>query len=153
MIIQKKHKRCYLFFGFAILFIIVFYIIWNNMKPYGPWMDQAAEVTIDWYDYQGIKHQGQLSNSEKLDLNTKLEGINEKHKLLFLPESRAGELSYNIYYYGTKEVQYTVKSSGNLIVQNMNFPYQRSAWKISQEKTDEMIEYIKNIGLHRSSTM
>lgn len=115
------------------------------MKPYGPWLDQAAEVKIEWYDYQGIKHQGQLSNSEKLDLNTKLEEINEKHKLLFLPESRTGELSYNIYYYGTKEVQYTIKSSGNFIVQSMNFPYQRSVWKVSQEKTVEMIEYIKSI--------
>lgn len=145
MKILKKYKRCYLVFGFVILLFIVLYIIWNNMKPYGSWLDQAAEVKIEWYDYQGIKHQGQLSNSEKLDLNAKLEGINEKHKLLFLPESRTGELSYNIYYYGTKEVQYTIKSSGNFMVQSINFPYQRSVWKVGQEKTDEMIEYIKSI--------
>lgn len=44
-------------------------------------MDQAAVVKIDWYDYKGIKQKGQLSNLEKLDLNTKLEGINEKYKL------------------------------------------------------------------------
>ena len=48
-------------------------------------------------------------------------------------------------YYGTKDVQYTVKSSGKLIVQGMRFPYQRSVWKVSQEETDDMIEYIKSI--------
>lgn len=145
MRILKKYGRCYPVFGFIILFFIVLYMIWNNMKPYGSWLDQAAVVKIDWYDYKGIKHQGQLSNLEKLDLNTKLEGINEKHKLLFLPDSRTGEVSYNIYYYGTKDVQYTVKSSGKLIVQSMRFPYQRSVWKVSQEETDDMIEYIKSI--------
>lgn len=145
MKITRKRRHCYLFCGFIILFFIIFYIIWNNMKPYGPWMDQATEIKIEWYDYQGIKHQGQLSSSEKLNLNTKLEAINEKHKLFFLPESRTGELSYNIYYYGIKEVQYTIKSSGILIVQSMSFPYQRSAWKVDQEKTDEMIGYIKSL--------
>ena len=48
-------------------------------------------------------------------------------------------------YYGTKDVQYTVKISGKLIVQSMRFPYQRSVWKVSQEETDGMIEYIKSI--------
>ena len=46
----------------------------ENSKKYGSWMDQAAVVKIDWYDYKGIKHQGQLSNLEKLDLNTKVRG-------------------------------------------------------------------------------
>ena len=54
-------------------------------------------------------------------------------------------MSYNIYYYGTKDVQYTVKSSGKLIVQGMRFPYQRSVWKVSQEETDDLIEYIRSI--------
>lgn len=51
------------------------------LKKYRSWMDQAAVVKIDWYDYKGIKQKGQLSNLEKLDLNTKLDGINEKYKL------------------------------------------------------------------------
>ncbi len=143
MKIFKKPRFYYFVFGFVILFII-FYIIWNNMNPSGAWMTQTDEIRIEWYDYQGIKHQSQLSNTEKLNLNTKLVGI-EKHKLLFMPKPRTGELSYNIYYYGTKDVQYTIKSSGNFIVQNMNFPYQRSAWKVNQKNTDEMIEYIKKL--------
>ena len=48
-------------------------------------------------------------------------------------------------YYGSKDVRYTVKSSGKLIVQSMRFPYQRSVWKVSQDETDDMIEYIKSI--------
>lgn len=27
----------------------------------------------------------------------------------------------------------------------MSFPYQRSAWKVDKEKTDEIIEYIKSL--------
>lgn len=48
-----------------------------------------------------LKYQGQLSNSEKLNINTKLEAINEKQKY--------------IYYYGIKKVQYTIKTQGTLL--------------------------------------
>jgi len=72
-----------------------------------------------------------------------------KRKLFTSPETRAGEINYSIYCYGVKEVQYTVKGSGIIIVQIMNFPYQYSIWKINQEKTDEIINYIKDINNKR----
>jgi hypothetical protein len=96
-------------------------------------------------DYQGIQHSEKLSDSEKAGLVNQLENISEKHKLFYPPQSRAGELNYNIYCYGVKKVHYTVKSSGIVIVQNMNFPYQYSIWNINQESITELINYIKNV--------
>ena len=59
------------------------------------------------------------------------------------PESRTG-ISYNIYCNGIKDVQYTIKNSEIIVVQNMNFPYQYSIWNINQEKVNEIIKYIEN---------
>lgn len=122
------------------------------MSLNGDWIIQATEVNIEWYDYQGIQHLEKLSNSDKAELINQLENISEKHKLFYPPESRTGELNYNIYCYGVKKVHYTVKSLGIVIVQNMNFPYQYSIWNINQESANEIIDYIKSIKSKENST-
>lgn len=143
---MKMLKKHFLFaLSAIILFFLILYYIWSNMSLYGDWIIQAAEVDIEWYDYQGIQHSEKLSSSQKAELVNQLEKISEKHKLLFPSESRTGELNYNIYCYGVKKVHYTVKSSGIIIVQNMNFPYQYSIWDINQISTNEIIYYIKSI--------
>ncbi len=143
---MKMLRKHFLFALSAIILIfLVLYYIWNNMSLYGDWIIQATEVNIEWYDYQGFKHLEKLSNSDKAELVNQLENISEKHKLFYPPKSRTGELNYNIYCYGVKKVHYTMKSSGVVIVQNMNFPYQYSIWNINQESIAGIINYIKNI--------
>lgn len=109
------------------------------------WIVKATKIDIEWYDYQGIQHLEKLSDSDKTGLAIQIGNVSEKRKLFFPTESRSGEQKYNIYCYGVKEVQFTLKGSGIIIVQNMNFPYQYSIWKINQEKADEIINYIKDI--------
>jgi len=143
---MKMFKKHFLFaLSAIILFFLILYYIWSNMSLYGDWIIQATEVDIEWYDYQGIRHSEKLSSSQKPELVNQLEKISEKHKLFYPSESRTGELNYNIYCYGVKKIHYTVKSSGIIIVQNMNFPYQYSIWDINQKNTNEIIYYIKSI--------
>lgn len=150
---MKMLKKQFLFaFSAIILTFLVLYYIWNHMSFYGDWIVQATEVNKEWYDYQGIQHTEKLPDSEKAGLINQLEKISEKHKLFYPAQSRTGELNYNIYCYGLKKVHYTIKSSGIVIVQNMNFPYQNSIWNINQESITEIINYIKNIENKENST-
>ena len=137
-----KTRFC-LVFASIILIFLIYYFTGNNMDLYGDWIVQATEVNVEWYDYKGIHHLGILSDSEKAELNILLEDVGEKRKLFLFPESRTG-ISYNIYCNGIKDVQYTIKNSGIIVVQNMNFPYQYSIWNINQEKVNEIIKYIEN---------
>jgi len=141
---MKMLKTCFcLVFASIILIFLIYYFTGNNMDLYGDWIVQATEVNVEWYDYKGIHHLGTLSDSEKAELNILLEDVGEKRKLFLFPESRTG-ISYNIYCNGIKDVQYTIKNSGIIVVQNMNFPYQYSIWNINQEKVNEIIKYIEN---------
>ncbi len=143
MIMLKK----YFWFVFSIIFLIflVLYFIGYNMSLSGDRIVQATEVDIEWYDYQGIQHLKKLLDSEKNGLAIQLGNVSEKHKLFLPLESRTGELSYNIYCYGVEDVQYTVKGSGIIIVQNRSLPYEYTIWKINQEEADKIISYIKDI--------
>lgn len=139
---MKIVKRWYFIIIAIVLLLGVAYIIWNSMNLQGNWLKQADEVDIEWYDIKGIRHFYKLSDSQKDTLATQLNEIVVEQKLYFLPASRSGEQSYKIYYHGTQNVIYTVKSSGLLIVQNQGFPYQHSIWKIRQMNVDEFIEFI-----------
>lgn len=142
---RKSIKSLYRHLIFAaILLIVTIFFLWNNMKLYEDWMDEATNVYVTWFDYQGVKHSRQLSNTNIGIINAYLESIDNPQKIFWRDKPRAGSSNYMIYYYGKKDIQYTIKSSGIIVVQNMNFPYQFSMWEIDKEITDEIIEYIKN---------
>lgn len=141
---RKSIKFLYRHFIFAaILLVATIFFLWNNMKLYEAWMDEATNVYVTWFDYQGIKYYRRLSNTNIGIINAHLKSIDTPKKI-WRDKPRAGNSNYTIYYYGKKNIQYTIKSSGIIVVQNMNFPYQSSMWEIDKEITDEIIDYIKS---------
>lgn len=116
--------------------------LWNGRKWYEPWMDSAENVHAEWFDYQGIHHHSQLSNTQISTINALLKDIGTPRKSFFIGEPRSGSLSYRIYYSGEKEIRYTIKDPDIIIIQNTHFPYSCSMWKADKETVDRIIHCI-----------
>ena len=52
MILIKKIRIIALI---SILCLLIVYLLWNNMSLKGNWPDDSDTVSIEWYDYKGMK--------------------------------------------------------------------------------------------------
>lgn len=139
MILIKKIRTITLI---SILCLFIVYLLWNNMRLKGEWLDDSDTVSIEWYDYKGIYHNQTLTEEERSGLTQLIKDLNPK-KIHITPQSRSGEQSYNIDYSGKRRIRYTVKSSGLIIILNKEFPFQHSVWKIGDDAV--IIQYINSM--------
>lgn len=129
-----------------LLLCIILFFFWVNMNPCGDWIIKADEVEAEWFDYTWRSHSYVLSDEQKTEINEKIKlaCANGEWQLFLWPIGLAGEASYHLNCSGKNTVQYTIRSAGRIIVENKRFPYQHGIFNISNEDTEEILDYIRN---------